>query len=279
MPAAPRPFRRSVLRAFAALLPLAAAFVATACGGGRALRVADEITSQEVEYRDGDVVLRGLLALPPQTQPRPAVLVVHEWWGRGAHADRSAVELAKLGFVALAVDMYGDGRSTTDAEQASAWAGAIRKDPDTLRRRLRAALDHVRSLPRTDGSRIACIGYCFGGTMALEAAWAGLDVRGVVSFHGSLTTPRPDDAKNVRASVLVLHGADDGLVPAESIDAFEASMRENGIDWEFVAYGGAVHSFTNPAADGSFHPMVRHHPKAAERSWERMRDFLVECLR
>jgi dienelactone hydrolase len=239
---------------------------------------AARVSVRDVEYRDGDTVLRGRLALPERSPDgtHPAVLVVHEWWGRTKHSDGSAEELARLGYVGLAVDMYGEGRTTTDAEEAGKWAGAIRKDPETMRRRLRAALDFVRSLPETDDARVACIGYCFGGTMSLEAAWAGLDLRAVVSFHGSLTAPKPEDAAGIRASVLVLHGADDTLVSEESIDALQSALREARCDWQFVSYGGAVHSFTNPSADGSRSPVVRYDERAARRSWEAMRDFLAE---
>jgi len=239
-----------------------------------------EIAVREVEYRAGDTVLRGHLALPASGgAPRPAVLVVHEWWGRGAHSDQSAEELARLGYVGLALDMYGDGRTTSDPEQAGAWSKTIKDHPDLRFARLRAAMDVLRSLPEVDMTRVACIGYCFGGTTSLEAAWAGLDLRAVVSFHGSLTTPAAAHAAGVKASILVCHGADDPFVPKDSIDAFQASMRANAYDWEFAAYGGAVHSFTNPAADGSFNPGAKYHAVAAARSWALMQDFLAERLR
>jgi dienelactone hydrolase len=212
-------------------------------------------------------------------EKRPAVLVVHEWWGRGAHADRSAEELARLGYVGLAVDMYGGGRSTTDPEEAGAWAKSVRGDPEVLRRRVRAALDLLRAMPEVDVDRLACIGYCFGGTVSLEAAWAGLPLRGVVAFHASLTTPQPEDAAGVKSSILVCHGADDALVSAEAIAAFQSAMREHGYDWEFDSYGGAVHSFTNPAADGTRNASARYHPVAAARAWARMSDFLAEKFR
>jgi dienelactone hydrolase len=238
------------------------------------------ILVRDVDYRDGDTALRGHLALPARSVTRyPAVLVVHEWWGRTPHSDGSAEELAKLGYVALAVDMYGDARTTSDPKQAGEWAGAIRKDPALAMRRLGAALELVRAMPEVDASRVACIGYCFGGTVSLEAAWAGLDLRGVVSFHGSLTTPKAEQVPGVKASVLVCHGADDPFVSKESIDAFQTSMRENRFDWEFMAYGGAVHSFTNPAADGSFNPGAKYEPRAAARSWELMQSFLAERFR
>lgn len=235
---------------------------------------------RDVEYRDGETVLRGRLAIPAAPAgPRPAVLVVHEWWGRGTHSDGSAAELAKLGYVGFAVDMYGEGRSTTNPEEAGAWAKSVRGDTAVLRRRIVAAMDVLRAMPDVDITRVACIGFCFGGTVSLESAWAGFDLRGVVSFHGSLTTPQASEAGSVKAAVLVLHGADDALVSPESISAFQASMREHRIDWEFDSYGGAVHSFTNPAADGSFNEYVKYHPVAAARSWARLEDFLAERFR
>jgi dienelactone hydrolase len=235
------------------------------------------ITVRDVEYRAGDAMLKGHLALPAHTEsPHPAVLVVHEWWGRGAHSDKSAEDLARMGYVGFAVDMYGDGRSTTDPKQAGEWAGAIKQSPETGIARVRAALDYVRALPETDGRRVACIGYCFGGTVSLESAWNGLDLRAVVSFHGGLTTPKPEQVAGVKASILVCHGADDPFEPKEQIDAFQKAMHDGKFDWEFASYGGAVHSFTNPAADGSFNAGVKYNPVAAERSWSLMRDFLAE---
>lgn len=260
---------------------LATIFALSGCAATSASQpMPTPVASRDVEYMDGDTRLVGRLALPESGGgPHPAVLVVHEWWGRSAHAVRSAEELARLGYVALAVDMYGDARTTKDPEQAGAWAGSVRKNPAVERGRLEAALALVRSLPEVDGSRVACIGYCFGGTVSLDAAWMGLPLRGVVSFHGSLTTPTPEQAKGVTASILVCHGADDPLVSKESIDAFHASMRENGYDVQFVGYGGAVHSFTNPEADGSFNAGVKYHEPSARRSWALMRSFLEERLR
>lgn len=238
---------------------------------------APEITTRDVTYQAGDRSLVGHLALPaPAGTPRPAVLVVHEWWGRTAHSDRSAEELARLGYVGFTVDMYGDGRSTADPEVAGGWASEVRGSPEVEIARLRAALDVVRALPEVDGTRVAVIGYCFGGTVALDAAWAGLDLRAVVSFHGNLTTPRPEQSAGVRASILVCHGAADPFVKPEAVEAFQTAMRAGTYDWEFAAFGGAVHSFTNPQADGSFNPGAKYHPVAAARSWAQMRIFLEE---
>lgn len=266
----------------------AIAFAAAACAAPRQVPVAAEpspqITTRDVRYRAGDTMLAGRLSLPDGDGAagdgrRPAVLVVHEWWGRTEHADRSADDLARLGYVALAVDMYGEGRTTTDPKVAGEWSSALKRDPGTAIHRVRAALDQVRSLPQVDPARVACIGFCFGGTVALEAAWAGLDLRGVVSFHGSLTTPAPDRVPDVRASVLVCHGAADPFVPAESIEAFTRAMHDGGIDWEMTWFGGAVHSFTNPAADGSANPGARYDRVAAARAWSQMEAFLAERLR
>jgi len=254
-------------------------FAAAGCASGTTPpAAAPEPVVRDVEYRAAgdDVVLKGHLALPTDGARHPAVLVVHEWWGRGAHSDQSAEDLARLGYVGFALDMYGDGRSTTDPQKAGEWSGAIKKAPEKGLARVRAALDYVRSLPDTDASRVACIGYCFGGTVSLESAWAGLDLRAVVSFHGGLTTPKPAQAAGVKASILVCHGADDPFESKESIDAFQKTMRDDKFDWEFDVLGGAVHSFTNPAADGSFNAGVKYHPVAAARSWALMRDFLAE---
>lgn len=240
------------------------------------------VHASTVEYRDGDVLLEGRLFLPLSLASDalpPAVLVVHEWWGRTEHADRSAARLASEGFAAFAVDMYGRGRTTADPKQAGAWAGEIRGNPALLRSRLDAAVEVLRGTPGVDASRVACIGFCFGGTVSLEAAWSGMDLRAAVSFHGNPTVPGPERAAGVKASLLVLHGADDPLVPGEALEAWHAAVRENGYDAVFVAFAGAVHSFTNPGADGTFNPGVRHHPLADARSWSMAVDFLRERLR
>ncbi len=265
------------MRWSAALLMFAAG-----CGSAPSPQAAPDYDFRTVEYRDGVAVLEGYLAKPGDFDSgnlQPAVLVVHEWWGRTAHADRSAERLAESGYAALAVDMYGKGKVTSDPGQAGAWAAEFRKDPEKGIRRLRAALDILLAQPGVDRTRVACIGFCFGGTVSLEAAWAGLDLRAVVSFHGSLTTPRPEQAAGVKASVLVCHGADDPFVPRDAVDAFEKSMKENRFDWQFASYGGAVHSFTNPQADGSLNPGAKYHPAAAARAWSLAESFLAERLR
>ena len=267
------------MRALASTLTLAALAAAAFAAAPLDIRTV-ELKTQVLAYRDGDLDLEGHIAWDSaQEGPRPVVLVVHEWWGLGNHAKKSAERLAARGFLGFAVDMYGKGKITKDGKQAGEWSGAVKKDPATIERRLRAALDALKGRPEADLSRVACIGFCFGGTVSLEAAWAGLDLRAAVSFHGSPTVPAAEKAKGVKAAVLVLHGADDPFVPEPSLRAFEKSMKENGIDWVFAQFGGAVHSFTNPEADGSFNPGAKFHAVAAERSWAFADAFLAERLK
>ena len=268
------------MRTLAAAAALAAlATVALAAAPAKDIRAVD-VKSAAVDYADGDTALQGHLAWDAaQEGRRPVVLVVHEWWGLGDHAKKSAERMAARGYLGFAVDMYGKGKLTKDGKEAGEWSGAIKKDPGAIERRLRAALDALKSRPEADLSRVACIGFCFGGTVSLEAAWAGLDLRAVVSFHGSPTVPAAEKAKGVKSSVLLLHGADDPFVPEASLRGFEKSMRDGGIDWAFAQFGGAVHSYTNPEADGSFNPGAKFHATASERSWAFADSFLAERLK
>ncbi len=234
------------------------------------------IQSEAVPYTDGDLELEGYLAYDDGADgPRPAVLVVHEWWGLGKHARDSARDLAEMGYVGFAVDMYGAGKLTEDPGQAAEWSGALKNDPDAAVQRFRAALDLVRAHPRVDSSRVAALGYCFGGTMVLEMARSGVDLDGVVSFHGGLGSEVPEAARSYAPRFLVLHGADDPFVPEAELDAFRAEMQAGGADWQLVMYGNAVHSFTNPEADGSLEG-AQYDATAAARSWRALGVFLRE---
>lgn len=239
-----------------------------------------ELYSESVEYRHGDVVLEGYLAYDKALQgPRPGVLVVHEWMGLGPYAQGRAKQLAELGYIAFAVDMYGKGVRAKNAQEAATLAGIYKSDRKLMRDRVRAALDVLRGHKLVDPGRIAAIGYCFGGTTVIELARSGADVAGVVSFHGNLDTPDPADAKNIKGKVLVLHGADDPLVPKEQVLAFQDEMRKAGVDWQMVYYGGAVHSFTNPDAGNDPSKGVAYNPAADRRSWEAMRAFFAEIFK
>ncbi len=233
-----------------------------------------------VEYKDGDIVLEGYLAYDDAIQEkRPGVLVVHEWNGLESHVKRQAEELAKLGYVAFAIDMYGKGIRPKTMEESAAQANIYRSNRQLMRSRANAGLVVLQQDSLTDPKRIAAIGYCFGGGTVLELARSGADIAGVVSFHGTLDTPNPNDAKNIKAKVLVLHGANDPFVPAEQVTAFETEMRQAGVDWQLVAYGGAVHSFTNPEAGNDPSKGAAYNEAVDKRSWEAMKQFFSEIFR
>lgn len=243
------------------------------CGVGSA-----KVVHQIVEYRHQDTVMKGYLAYDDAVSGRrPGVLVVHEWWGLNDFARQQADKLAEMGYAALAADMYGGGKVTRDPEEARQLAGQLKGTP-LLRARAQAGLAALAANERVDSRRLAAIGFCFGGTTVLELAYSGADLRGVVSFHGGLTAPRPEDLKNLKAKILVLHGADDPLVKPEEIAAFQDGMRRAGADWQMIYYGGAVHSFTNPAAGTDKSKGVAYDPEAAARSWQHMQLFLKEIF-
>jgi dienelactone hydrolase len=235
--------------------------------------------SQVIEYRHGATTLEGYLVYDTAVAgKRPGVLVVHEWMGLGDYAKQRADQLAQLGYIALAVDMYGKGVRAQNAQEAAKLAGIYKADRALMRARIAAGLEALKANAFTDPERIAAIGYCFGGTTVLELARSGAPVAGVVSFHGGLATPNPGDARQIRGKVLVLHGADDPLVPAEEVAAFQEEMRQAGVDWQMVSYGGAVHSFTNPGAGADPSKGVAYHEKADRRSWQAMGSFFAEIL-
>ncbi len=235
--------------------------------------------TERVEYTVAGAAYEGYLAYDDAIAGRrPAVLVVHDWMGVSDNTRRRADQLAALGYVAFAVDMYGKGRRPTSGKEAGQYAGALKADRAKTREGMNAALQLVRGYPFVDSARIAAIGYCFGGTCALELARDGADIRGVVSFHGGLDTPHPE-ATHMRAKVLVLHGADDPHVPPAQVAAFEEEMRKAGADWQLVAYGGAVHAFTVPSAGNDPSRGAAYNADADRRSWTAMRSFFDEVFK
>lgn len=239
-----------------------------------------QVRTERIEYRHGDTLLEGYLAYDDAVAgKRPGVLVVHEWWGMNDYVKRRAEQLARLGYVAFALDMYGKGTSTADPKEAGRLSGIFRNDRPFGRARAAAGLNVLKNRPQVDPARIAAIGYCFGGTVVLEMARGGADLKGVVSFHGGLATPNPADAKNIKGRVLVLHGADDTFESPAEIAAFQEEMRQAGVDWEMNYYGGAVHSFTNPDAGKAGIKGVAYNETADRRSWQAMRDFFNEILK
>ena len=239
------------------------------------------IRAGAVEYTQGDTALEGYLAYDDTEKgARPGVLIIHEWWGINGYIKKRTEQLAALGYVAFAADIYGKGIRAKTREEAMTIAGKFRSgnDRSLLRARANAGLDVLRKHPMVDPDRIAAIGYCFGGTAALELARSGAALAGVVSFHGGLATPSPDDAIKIKGEILVLTGADDPAVRPEQVIAFEDEMRRAGVDWHLVSYGSAVHGFTNPANGADNSKGVAYNEKADKRSWRAMKDFFEEIF-
>ncbi len=237
-----------------------------------------EIKGEEVTYRAGDTTLKGYIAWDAnRTQPRPGVIVVHEWWGHGEYVRRRARMLAEEGYTALAVDMYGDGKEAAHPEDAKKFMMESISNADVAKARFLAAYELLKNHSTTDPSKIAAIGYCFGGAVVLEMARSGADLDGVASFHGNLSTESPAAQGVVKAKILVLHGADDPLVPKEQIDAFKKEMNAAGADYVFIEYPGAVHAFSNPAATETgkkFEMPLAYNEEADKKSWAELQEFL-----
>jgi dienelactone hydrolase len=232
--------------------------------------------TEDIEYHLGDKSLLGHLAVDDERAgPRPAVLVCHEGPGLDDHAKSRAVRLAELGYVAFALDYHGGGKPLAMADMMPA-IGALMGDPDHTRALGQAGLDVLLAQDQTDPARVAAIGYCFGGTLALELARSGADLKAVVGFHSGLGTSRPEDAGNIKASVLVCIGSEDPMVGSEARAAFEQEMRAADVDWRLYLFGGAVHSFTNPLADSAGIPGIAFHGPTDERTWRAMLDFFDE---
>lgn len=212
--------------------------------------------------------------------PRPGVIVVHEWWGLNDYAKRRARDLAALGYSALAVDMYGDGRNTQHPDDAKAFMNAALADPAIPKARFQAGLDLLKAQPQTDPARLAAIGYCFGGKVVLDMARQGLPLAAVVSFHGALVTATPATPGSVKAKVLVEHGAADSFITPEQIAAFKAEMDQAGADYRFVELPGAKHGFSNPDADAhKGHGLdLGYQKEADERSWADMQALFKEVF-
>jgi dienelactone hydrolase len=236
--------------------------------------------THDIDYRHETTNLRGYLALGENVSARrPGVLVFHEGLGLGDFEMARARRLADLGYVALAADMYGDRRRASNLQEVATLVGAIRSRPELMRARGHAALATLAALPQVDATRLAAIGFCFGGAVVLELARDGADLRAVVSFHGVLTTRTPALAGKVKASVLVCTGADDPLAPPEQVKAFEDEMRAAAArDWQVISYGNTLHGFTNPAADGSMMRTALYNEQADRRSWASMRSLLDEAF-
>ncbi|WP_455234867.1 dienelactone hydrolase family protein [Thiogranum longum] len=237
-----------------------------------------EIQTREVTYQVGGSEFTGYLAYDDALSgKRPGVLVVHEWWGHNAYARKRAEMLAQLGYTALALDMYGTGKVAEHPDDAKKFMQAVTSNMPEAQKRFTAARNLLSEQDTVDSSQIAAIGYCFGGGMVLNMARAGMDLDGVVSFHGSLGTQTPAQAGQVKARVLVLTGADDPFIPPQQVQGFEQEMKAAGVDYEVHSYPGVKHSFTNPDADSfaeRFDMPLAYDEAADKDSWQRMQVFL-----
>jgi dienelactone hydrolase len=245
-----------------------------------AMTVRAAIQTKTVEYKQGNTTLEGFVAWDDAIPGvRPGVLVVHQWMGLTDYEKHRAEMLARLGYVAFCADIYGKGVRPRNTQEAGALAGKYKGDRQLLRARVHAGLDALRQQPLVDPGHIAAIGYCFGGTTVLELARSGAELNGVVSFHGGLDAPNPDDGKNIKCKVLVLHGADDPFSSPQDIAALENEMRRGGVDWQLVKFGGAVHAFTQPMAGNDNSKGAAYNEKADRRSWKYMKLFFAEIFK
>jgi dienelactone hydrolase len=237
------------------------------------------VRTTDIDYAVDGSMMIGHLALPEGDDRRPAVLIAHEGGGLDEYQKSRAERFAELGYIAFALDYFGYGKPLVSQEDMAARCQALWLEPERIRALAGAGLDVLVAEPRTDTSRVAAVGYCFGGALVLELARGGADVKAVVGFHPRLATRRPHDGANIRGKVLVCVGTEDPLVSAEERLAFEDEMRAGGVDWRMNLYGGAKHSFTRPGADLEGRPGVGYDETSDERSWRAMLDLFDEVFR
>jgi len=250
-----------------------------------ALPASAALITRPVAYEHAGVKLQGYLAYDDARTSAgkiPGVLIVPEWWGLNDYAKGRAEQLARLGYVAFAVDMYGGGQSTTDAKQASAWAGQSYGKP-LMAERAQAGLDQLLATGLVDPARVAAIGYCFGGSTVQALAYTGAPLAGIVSFHGGLIPVPADAAAKTKAKILICTGAIDPLVPAKAVETFSQAMNAGKFDYQLISYAGALHAFTNPDADrmavkDGMQGHIGYNAVADHRSWAHMQAFFAEIF-
>lgn len=246
------------------------------------LQLQAEIVTSEVNYSDGDITMKGYLAHDDSIKgKRPGIIVVHEWWGHNDYAKKRARMLAGLGYSAIALDMYGKGKTASHPKDAGMFSGEVKKNMAVAEKRFMAAYQLLQKQDYVAKDKMAAIGYCFGGGIVLEMARRGVDLDGVVSFHGSLGTKEKAKKGKVKARVLVLNGEADPFTKPAAIEAFKKEMKSANVDFKFVNYPGAKHAFTNPAADKfgkKFKIPLAYNEKADHASWQEMKIFLAELF-
>lgn len=238
-----------------------------------------DIITREVTYPAGDVTAKGFLAAPDDGKQHPGVLIIHEWWGQNDYTRKRARMLAELGYTALAVDMYGDGKTATHPKDAGTFAMMVKNNQPEMKARFRGAMKFLRAQKEVAPGDIAAIGYCFGGNVVLQMARNGQkNLAGVASFHGSLNLREPNPPARIKARVLVCNGAEDPFIPASDIEAFKELMKQHKADLKFVNYPGAFHAFTNKDATAigeQFGLSLKYDAKADRASWNELQDFLA----
>lgn len=239
----------------------------------------ETISTEEVEYSDGKTQMVGYLALPKDVQPQtPAVIVVHEWWGQTDYPRRRARELAELGYIAMAIDMFGERKIAEHPKDAGSFTQEVMGDMQVAKSRFNAALETLKKQPNVDPKKINAIGYCFGGAVVITMAKEGYDLNSVVSFHGSL----PEgifNPKKVKANILVINGEADPFITAKQIESFKKQMLGLPTEFNFVNLPGAKHAFTNPDATENgkkFKLPLEYSESADKKSWSLMKDFLYK---
>jgi dienelactone hydrolase len=238
-----------------------------------------EVVTKSVSYQHENLQLEGYLAYDDSIQgKRPGILVVHEWWGLTDYVRGRAAQLASMGYVAFALDMYGEKKVTQHPEQAGEWVKEVTSNVARWQQRAIAGLEVLKKDPRTDTRRIAAIGYCFGGATVQQLAYSGAEVRGIVSFHGPLQLPLENQAERVKARILICHGGADPFIKREAIQSYLDTMEESGLDWQMIVYSGAKHAFTNPEADKAGMDAMGYSRSADQRSWGHMTMFFEEIF-
>ena len=238
-----------------------------------------EVKSEDLTYAVGDKTFKGYIAYDDAlTEKRPGIIVVHEWWGHNEYVRQRARQLAELGYVAMAIDMYGDGKIAQNPDEAGTLSKEVYSQPEAAKERFTAALEVLKNFQWTDKERIGAIGYCFGGSTVLNMAIAGVnDLDGVVSFHGGLQLPASEIKEGeIKSKILICQGAADTFVPEDQVKAFTQILDQTKADYQLISYAGAGHSFTNPQADDyakQFNLPISYNKEADEKSWKDMQDF------
>lgn len=241
------------------------------------------IITQEISYTADGITMQGFMAYPnDETSGKPGVLVVHEWWGHNEHARNKAKKLAELGYVAFAVDMYGDGKQANHPEDAGKFSGMVMKNIEGAKARFEAAMQQLASNKMVNNENIAAIGFCFGGSVAMTMANMGLNLKAVTAFHSGVQLPVMPEKGRLKTPILVLNGQNDPFVTEEQKETFKNMMDATGVDYNFIDYPGAVHAFTNPDATAmgeKFNLPLAYNQEVDEKSWNEMKAFLQKYLK